>query len=310
VLLLREPCRETGIHWSALDMAVNFFWGNVNRLMAELSIEISASHENMKLVEVLGGPGDPRVVNDPNLPEAIRQSIAGANWIIAATDKLLSELKCDHIDFAAKSLANWVKQEPHHWSELNARSRALRNAIEIELKQYLYYQYPKHKGDKFKSWKEDWKAPVGAFPAIEREVFHATDCYALGHNTASVFHSMRVAEHGLRALAKERKIKLPKNKQVEWATWQELIRALDDEIKLIGSSKKAGAAKDAALEFYSGARADLNGFKDEYRNLVSHVRATYDVHQALRALTNVNSFMGRIAAKIDHKHHRIRWGLR
>lgn len=185
----------------------------------------------------------------------------------------------------------------------------LRNAIQVELKQYLYYQYPKQKGDKLRSWKDDWTIAIAAFPTIERDVFDATDCYATGHSTASVFHSMRIAEHGLRALAKERKITLPKNKPVEWATWQDIIRELDKEIEIIGR-KRAGAAKDAALEFYSGARADLNGFKDEYRNLVMHVRANYDDLQALRALTNVHSFMERIAAKIDHRHHRIRWGLR
>jgi hypothetical protein len=64
------------------------------------------------------------------------------------------------------------------------------------------------------------------------------------------------------------------------------------------------------LAFYSGARADLNGFKDEYRNLVMHVRAMYDEHEALGALTKVNAFMERLAAKIDHEHQRIRWGLR
>jgi hypothetical protein len=120
---------------------------------------------------------------------------------------------------------------------------------------------------------------------------------------------MRIAEHGLRSLAKERRIALPKNKPVEWGTWQDIIKELDKEIEAIGK-KKSGAAKDAALEFYSGARADLNGFKDEYRNLVMHVRARYDQHQSLRAMTNVNAFMERLAAKIDHKHHRIRWGLR
>jgi hypothetical protein len=290
-------------------MAVNFFWESVNRLLGEIQIMISVSHKNMKRVEILGGPNDPRVVNDPKLPEAISQSIDGVDFATQMSEKLFSGLKCGHIDGAAKSLGYWAKQEPHHWSELNTRSRALRSAIELELKQYFYYQYPKQKGDKLGSWKNDWKGAIGAFPAVERDVFDATDCYALGLSTASVFHSMRVAEQGLRALAKERKVKLVKNKPLEWGTWQEIIRALDDEIRVIGG-KKAGAAKDAALEFYSGARADLNGFKDEYRNLVSHVRAAYNEHQALRALTTVNAFMERVAAKIDHKHNRIRWGLR
>ena len=119
---------------------------------------------------------------------------------------------------------------------------------------------------------------------------------------------MRVAECGLRALAKERRISLPKNKAIEWATWQEIIKALDFEIKRIGETQKAGSAKDAALAFYSGARADLNGFKDEFRNLVMHVRGQYDEFQALRALTQVHDFMARISEKIDHHHYRIRWG--
>ena len=157
--------------------------------------------------------------------------------------------------------------------------------------------------------KVEWQKSITAFPECEEEILSAIDCYALGQPTASVFHSMRVAEHGLRAIAKERRIKLPKNKPIEWGNWQELLLKLDDEIKVIGK-KKAGKAKDAALEFYSGARAELNGFKDEYRNLIAHVRAKYDELQALRALRNVHAFMERIAAKIDHRHYRIRWGLK
>ena len=189
----------------------------------------------------------------------------------------LPALKCAHINAAIGSLRH-TPIEPHlNWSEVNARGRALRNAILNELKGYHFYQYPRDKGQKLAAWLNDWgAAPHGVPPDIKVDVFCAVDCYALAHNTASVFHSMRVAEHGLRALAKERRVKLPRNKQIEWGTWQEIIKALDDEIRLIGTTKKAGWAKDAALEFYSGARADLNGFKDEYRNLVSHVRASYD----------------------------------
>lgn len=288
---------------------VNFSFALVNCLLVEIGLLINVSNHNMKMVEAMGGYDDPRVINDPKLPDALSQALEGVEYAEQVWKKLFSGLRCDHIDSAARNLANWRKLTPLRWSELNTRSRALRDAIEVELRQYFYYQYPKLKGQKLRAWKDDWKASLAAFPFIENDVFCATDCYALDHATASVFHSMRVAEHGLRALAKERRIRLPKNKPVEWGTWQEIIRALDDEIKVIGG-KKAGEAKDAALEFYSGARADLNGFKDEYRNLVTHVRAAYDHLQALRALTNVNSFMERVAARIDHRHHRIRWGLR
>ncbi|VIO70283.1 hypothetical protein [Bradyrhizobium ivorense] len=290
-------------------MAVNFFWGSVYRLLTEVSIMISVSSRNMRVAAAVGGERSEAFVNDPKLADAIKQSIEAIDFVVTEASKRLAPLKNAHVDRAISSLGYWRTTEDHAWSELNTRARAVRDAVETELRGLFYYQYPKRKGEKLLAWKDDWKTSRVAFPAIERDVFDATDCYALGHNTASVFHSMRVAEHGLRSLAKERRIRLAKKRPLEWGTWQDIIKALDDEIKIVGS-KKAGAAKDAALEFYSGARADLNGFKDEYRNLVMHVRATYDEHQALRALTNVNAFMERLAARIDDKHQRIRWGLR
>ena len=261
----------------------------------------------MKAVAIYEANGE-NIEDDPKHTDASDQAIKAIAYCVDASDKLLGDLKCPHITDATRRLRS-TPQNPLSWSELNTRSRALRDIVEVELRGYLFYQYPKLKGDKFRTWSDDWRVSLIAFPDIRADVFSATDCYALQHNTASVFHSMRVAEHGLRALAKERKVRLPRNKPLEWGNWQEIIKALDDQIKIIGQ-KGAGAAKDNALEFYSGARADLNGFKDEYRNQVMHVRAIYDEHQALRALTKVNAFTEPLAAKIDHTHKRIKWGLR
>jgi hypothetical protein len=288
-------------------MVVNFFWGSANTLMNELHVTIRTSRHNADFLASIGAAGWPEALDDPKSTEATAQAVESIKTCCDLAEKLFSGLKCAHIDRAIESLRH-TPTEPHlNWGELNTRARALRDAIETELRGYLYYQYPRQMGQKLAAWRDDWKRSLAAFPAIEYDVFSATDCYALGHNTASVFHSMRVAEHGLRGLARERQITLPKDKQIEWATWQEIIKALDDEIKKIGVTMKAGSAKDAALSFYSGARADLNGFKDEYRNLVSHLRASYDEFQALRALNYVNAFMQRISEKIDRNHHRIKW---
>jgi hypothetical protein len=172
-------------------MTANFFFEAVRHLLSEADIIIGMSHDDMKRVEALGGPNDPRVVNDRKLPDAIKGSIEFVNYATQISTKLFGELKCEHIDNAAKGLDYWAKHEPRHWSELNARTRAFRNAIQVELKQYLYYQYPKQKGDKLRLWKDDWGVSIAAFPTIQREIYYATDCYALGHGTASVFHSMR-----------------------------------------------------------------------------------------------------------------------
>lgn len=257
-------------------------------------------------MERVAALGD-QVLNEPDAVEAMGQSLEAATRCVQLSEDVFAEFNCSHIDYAIRQLKRWCEDSDRSWYDLNVRCHALRIAIRTELKDYLFYRYPKEKGQRLRHWKEEWKGAAEAFPEIAIDVFSATDCYALGHNTASVFHSMRIAEAGLRALAAERQIKLPKEKPIAWATWQEIIRALDDEIKAIGAWK-AGEAKDAALEFYSGARADLNGFKDEYRNAVMHARARYDEFQAIRALTNAHGFMARLAAKIGHARERINWG--
>jgi hypothetical protein len=283
--------------WSLWEM-VNFSFAFAHDLLEKLSVLIEVSCQNMKAVDYNAG----------SRKVAIDQSETMVKCCVELTETLFAKLKSDHIDSAMERLRRFL-HNPFEWSELNTRSRALRDAVEVELRQYLYYQYPKNKGERLRVWQDEWKTTLSAFPSARDDIYSAVDCYALQHNTASIFHSMRIAELGLRALAKERKIRLPKKRPLEWGTWLEIIKKLDAEILAIGS-KKPGAPKDNALEFYSGARADLNGFKDEYRNSVMHVRATYDEHQALRALVTTHAFMERMAAKLDHRHYRIRWGFR
>lgn len=188
--------------------------------------------------------------------------------------------------------------------------RVLREAFEYDLRDCYFYHYPRAKVEVLLRGASEWKNIFEAFPDVKREAGAACDCYALGHNTASIFHSMRVAEHGLRAIAKERRVSLAKNKPLDWGTWQDIITGLNAESEHIGKKAAAGAAKDNALSFYSGALADLNAFKDEYRNQVMHVRKDYDEHQALRAMTKVHAFMERISERLNHKNNRIRWGLK
>jgi hypothetical protein len=292
--------------WSLWDMA-HFSFTYMYSALRELAVLVQVSHKNQSLIVDASRAGIVYPHGDEKEEESFRQSVETIDYIAEACEKVLSELKCGHIDTAVKRLRHWAKSESKEWSELNTRARALRDAIEIELREHLFFLYPKDKGQKLLNWKTDWKVAIEAFPEINIDVFSAIDCYALNHNIASVFHLMRVAECGLRALARERGVTLPKNKPVEWATWQEVIKALETETKVI-AMKKPGAAKDAALTFYSGALADLNGFKDEFRNLVMHVRANFDEFQAARALTYVHAFMTRLAAKIDHTRQRIDWG--
>jgi hypothetical protein len=151
-------------------------------------------------------------------------------------------------------------------------------------------------------WAYIWKS----FPLAKEDCREAVYCYALERNTACVFHSMRAAEIGLRALARRMNVKLPKHKRLEWAQWQEILREMKDKTDVIAKTVKAGPAKDDLLEFYNGAIGQFYGFKDEFRNQVMHVRGAYDEFEAVRALMRVRDFMEKLAEKIDQNGRKVK----
>ncbi|HVE20336.1 MAG TPA: hypothetical protein VNC39_00005, partial [Acidocella sp.] len=103
----------------------------------------------------------------------------------------------------------------------------------------------------------------------------ATDCYAMGHNTASVFHCMRVLEHGLSSLASELGLSF------DLQQWHNIIDQI--ESKIVEQRKKLprGIERNEKLQFLSEAAKEFFYFKDGWRNYVSHNRGRYDDHQAL-----------------------------
>lgn len=175
----------------------------------------------------------------------------------------------------------------------------LKQAIDDDVMFERFYHYPKTLSELPMSIELDWRQTLIAFPGLKSEIFSGVDCYALKHPTASIFHLMRVAEHGLRALAAERKIRtIGKKKPIEWAAWQEILTHLERARQEIGSTWKAGAKKDAALGFYSGALHCLHSFKDKYRNLVTHVRKTYEMEDAAKVMRQVRDFMNDISMRV------------
>jgi len=272
---------------------INFFAGRLSRVLGELHLTISTCGNNERHIRQIGLHN--LTEDDQEKLDTARDEIVSQIDTIAARCKhAVENISSPHIDRAIASITR-LKEDDFQWADCKRRFITLREAITIELEHHFYYQYKKDKGLLFFNWKPDWQDVISAFPNAEYDIFSAVDCYALEHATASVFHSMRIAEIGLRAIATNRGLQLPKDKLVEWATWQEIIRALDEEISKIGKMP-AGREKDRLLSFYSGARADINGFKDEYRNVVMHVRMTFDEYQAASALMRVKDFMKRLAA--------------
>lgn len=193
------------------------------------------------------------------------------------------------------------------FQELDNELKVLRESVQTDLgKKYVYVI--EHKKEEYitRGFMLDmWGRAGFHFPSIRNDINEAMWAYGTGRNTACVFHLMRLTEIGLRALARRMRIKLPRNRQLEWGQWNDIIVEMNKKSERI-ANKKAGKARDVLLEFYRGSVGEFLGFKDAYRNFVMHMRekSNYDEDEARSLIGRVAHFMDRLSGKID-EHGRI-----
>jgi hypothetical protein len=130
------------------------------------------------------------------------------------------------------------------------------------------------------------------FPSIAEDIQAAGNCYATGNDTASVFHSMRIAERGLSAVAKELGVPF------ERENWHNVIEGIESKIKAIDKWPK-GLTKEEAQHFFSDVAMECRHFRNIWRNHVMHAREIYDEHVALSVLEHVRAFMQKVAARLS-----------
>jgi hypothetical protein len=124
------------------------------------------------------------------------------------------------------------------------------------------------------------------------DMVQAGNCYAANLPTACVFHCMRVAEYGLRKLARKVRAKIThkgKPYPIEYGTWDKVIVAIKGKI-LTARQLPQGPVRQQRLKFYSLAADHCEYMKDIWRNEVSHTRRQYKQPEALAALTRVKEF--------------------
>ena len=209
-----------------------------------------------------------------------------SNWckLIEVSDasRIISHIK----DRILTSGYGWMN-EPHPLLELGELIRMLQNIIKQELSTRLFFYIPKDQAGWYEK-KDGFGVPVAnAFRSAIKDIKGAGTCYATGLYNASVFHSMRVLEYGLNALAKEVGVII---KRESWAT---IIKDIEKAIQAETKRERKELLSQAALQF--------RFFKDAWRNHVSHNRGDYDGLQALSVLNHVSTFMEHLATKLKLK---------
>jgi hypothetical protein len=221
---------------------------------------------------------------------------------LVAVDMSHSIAQLDHIKYQLehKKITNW--------NEAKAKFDSLNVAAFQELSKIFVGYIPAGRARYWNQAKPFGETVFNNFESARADVVSAGNCYAVEQWTACVFHLMRVVEKGLRAIARERRIKFIQGRPLEWNDWARIIRAIEAKAEEINKKWAMGPRKDKALEFYRGAIGELQAFKDEFRNYVMHDRAIYGNYEAARAYQRTGEFMRRLASKLSETASKaIKW---
>jgi hypothetical protein len=184
-----------------------------------------------------------------------------------------------------------------NFSTFQADLKTLREFIHAELKDRLLFFVPSGRAKFFEKMAIFGEKVQDKLPALSRDIESASRAIGVGLPTAAVFHLMRVAEYGLRRLAK--RLKVPKNK-IRHKTWGKMLEAINSAIVALtapGSpplTERQRKLRDHAAE----AAAHLNNVKIGWRDSVSHCERDYTQEEAERIFENVKVFTDFLADKV------------
>jgi hypothetical protein len=130
------------------------------------------------------------------------------------------------------------------------------------------------------------------FPESAAEIRSAGSAYAASLFTASVFHSMRAAEIGLRRIAVELKVPITGDEN-----WKNVIDQIEAKAKKLDDVPRH-PTKASDSQFFCEVAIQAGLFKDAWRNQVAHTKSPpYSEPQALEILTATCRFYEKVAER-------------
>lgn len=217
-------------------------------------------------------------------------------WLLSAFAISRAAGLTESREFARRLMRDF--KSPVQCAELQHTFTALRQLMESEMRKQLFFTVSIEDSKLYEQDRLFGDAVYKKFENGRPDIKAAGTALACGLGTASVFHLMRVVEHGLRALARDRRVKLPKKEVLDLATWDAIIKKLEDAEIAIQNYPKT-LAREAQFEFYHGAMMEFKRFKNKFRNRIAHTRKDYDPDDARGALMHVSAFMKILASRIS-----------
>jgi HEPN domain-containing protein len=120
-------------------------------------------------------------------------------------------------------------------------------------------------------------------PQVTEDVSEAGNCFSAGRYTATVFHLMRIMEHGVQRFGTVIGAPITDTKN-----WQAILNEVNARIKGMDPH-------DQKTKFYAEISAHLYHVKLAWRNEVMHPKATYTEEEAKNLIKQVGEFMETLA---------------
>jgi len=139
------------------------------------------------------------------------------------------------------------------------------------------------------------KEVAEAFPSAEYDIKEAGNCLALSRATACVYHSMRILEHGLCALADKFGVLF------EHKSWNDVIEPIEKAIRQIKNQSDKPPNWKEDEQFYSEAATQFMHFKNAWRNYTAHRQFKYTETEAESIFRHVRDFMQHVSKRLKEK---------
>jgi hypothetical protein len=203
----------------------------------------------------------------------------------------LREIDLERQAKKAEEIAAFMRSH-HSYPGKEAFSK-LATLIYHDLEGFVFEAIPVDKAEYYQKDRLFGEDVHAKFFSTAYDVKEAGTCLALGRDTASVFHLMRVLEVGLKATAKHFNISF------DYSNWGNLIDKLDKTIKDLDSAPSRPATWREDREFFSQCASYLHFTKDGWRNYTAHAHGKYTPTEAKDMMNNVRAFMQKLSTKVQ-----------
>jgi hypothetical protein len=257
-------------------------WDMLTFLFGAFYHELRTLHAQIDILET--AERHPEILDDKFYKKIIRSLIE----LKEGCSKLDLIQSAKHID----RIVGYITKKPDA-KYLLIHLKDLEVGIREEGEDHLSFNIPADRGKLLQREPGFWGRVPESFPSASPDCGSVLVCYACDESTASVFHSMRVLECGLKVLSDA--LGLPFGSDV----WHVAIDRIEAEIREYERVWPKGQNKSDFLRFYSEAAKEFRYFKDGWRNYVSHRLSVYDAPQALSTMTHVRDFMLMLSSRLS-----------